>query len=559
MTNTLAWAGRELRWGSVATTTRSSVQPFLASNGIFLVVDPTSGNFVEGLVAGALYDGYSALAGSLAPGKPATAEQVKRIWNDAKHRVETELAEVTMIADEVAQPVSVRAALLVAIQGEKWLVHTVGLSMLHDGVPLTGDFIELAPRSDERFVLMTSGLAEVLPQSRLSMISDQLKRPQRAAAVIGSQIAPSEHGGEAAIVVDLLSDCGVQALEFPETLDPSALIDDAGLEDADEESGVQFHDMSADWAMRVLGIENPDDSSDVAQIAHGKRSATPPPSLDDFEFISYLGSGGFADVYLYEEQTPRRMVAIKVLKNPTGQEYDVDAFRAEIDLMAQLSGHPSIISVFDANIADTGQPYIVMQFCPLPSLAEQLATGSIDVADALRIGVQLAGAVHTAHMLGIVHHDLKPANVLTTEFGRAVLGDFGIASLVGASSVEVAGVSLPWAAPEVLKGERISALADVYSLAATIYTGLYGKAPFASAGSKSRREYIERVLTGTITCEPIANVPEEAMSHLRSALLQALARDPEERTSSAKEFGQALQNVQVFMGHPVTELEVPMV
>jgi putative non-specific serine/threonine protein kinase len=288
--------------------------------------------------------------------------------------------------------------------------------------------------------------------------------------------------------------------------------------------------------------------------------------LDDFHFVSYLGSGGFSDVYLYEEQLPKRLVAIKVLSRTALGEGDSSQFRDEVDLMAQLSGHPSVVEIHDANVAESGQPYVVMQYCPMPSLAERLANGPLAIEDALKMGVQVASAVHTAHVMGIVHHDLKPANVLYSQFGRPLLGDFGIATLVGATNQDVMGASLPWAAPEVLLNQQADARADVYSLAATVYTALSGHAPFATDDALTRREYITHMFATQLAPLGLgkgqpqeADAPDnaDAYERLDEVLMAAMEREVDKRTATAVEFGRQLQEVQAALGHQPTDLEVP--
>ena len=101
---------------------------------------------------------------------------------------------------------------------------------------------------------------------------------------------------------------------------------------------------------------------------------------------------------------------------------------AEANLMAQLSHHPSIVTIYHAAIAADGRPFLVMEYCSRPGLAERYRQERISVAEALRIGIRLAAAVETAHRAGILHRDIKPANVLTTDFGWPALTDFGIAA-----------------------------------------------------------------------------------------------------------------------------------
>ncbi len=575
--NIFSWGPVELRWGSAATSTRgSSGHGMVATAPVFLLTDPEIDHFAQNLMARALVNSFTALADSGL--ELFSEEQVRRVWDDALNHTDRELASVTMLAHDVTLGFpDLSAALLVGISddaGERWLLHTSGNSViLHflDGRirELHGTFVLRDVQPGERFVMLTQSLKKSFSSGRINNVITQLRRAERAAAVLVSQTPPSSNQNQGVIVVDALEAEDMLKLEFPATLDAAALNDyraaESGCETigGEDESAGRADRITANWAMRILGIESSvEDYLGTAHMhggSHGKRSSTPPPEIEDFVFVSYLGSGGFADVYLYEEQTPKRLVAIKVLKK-SADELDAEAsFRAEIDLMAQLSGHPSIVTIHDANISDTGQPYIVMQFCPLPSLAEQLSQGPLDFEDALRIGIQLAGAVHTAHVLGIVHHDLKPANVLTTEFGRVVLGDFGIAALVHASTNDVAGVSLPWAAPEVLRGESAGLKADVYSLAATIYTAIYGRAPFAIGERISRREYIERVQTETIPFRPIPGVSAEVLTQVKALFKAAMQRDAVARMDTAKELGEGLQEIQRALGYSLTELDVPLV
>ena len=548
----------QLRWGSAATSGRgASGTGLIADAPIFLLTDP------EGLVATRtarrLVDGFTALAGTLHD--DVTAEQVERIWKDAIASVERELAEVTMVGAGDFDELEVPAAMLVAIlvDGEPhWLIHSsAGAVILEvdgdDVAEVSGD-MRLAPMvPGVRYVLMTKALARALSSGRVRNVVTQLVRAERAAAVLVSQTPPSTNDNQGVIVVDALAVEQAAKLEFPATIgvapeDADALAADAGGQDEEAE-------LTSDWALKILGIDS--FPTNERGGSHGRRSLASPPEIDDFTFVSYLGSGGFSDVYLYEEHLPKRLVAIKVLSKDAVRDGETSSFRAEVDLMAQLSGHPSVVSIFDANVATTGQPYIVMQFCPLPSLAEQLARGPLDAREGLRLGVQLSGAVQTAHVLGIVHHDLKPANALTTEFGRVVLGDFGIASLVGASTRQVAGMSLPWAAPEVLRSETAGRPADIYSLAATVYTALYGQAPFAIAERTTRAAYKERVLAEQASFFDIPGVPDEAMARLREVLAGGLEKAVAARTATAGDFGKGLQDVQRLMGEAATELEIP--
>src|SRR5690606_30214881 len=151
-----------------------------------------------------------------------------------------------------------------------------------------------------------------------------------------------------------------------------------------------------------------------------------PPDIPGFTYIQLLGSGGFSDVYLYEQALPRRRVAVKVLLAHATGETARQQFVAEANLMAQLSTHPSIVTIYHADTAADGRPFLMMEYCPRPNRSVRYRSERISVAEAIRIGIRLAGAVETAHRIGILHRDIKPANVLTTDYGWPALTDFGI-------------------------------------------------------------------------------------------------------------------------------------
>ena len=212
-----------------------------------------------------------------------------------------------------------------------------------------------------------------------------------------------------------------------------------------------------------------------------------------------LGAGGFADVFLYEQRVPRRDVAVKILR-PGGSQRDHHRFTTEADLMARLSSHPSIVSVYGAGTVEEERSYLIMEYCPPPHLGKLAASQPLSLTRALEIGIQLAGAVETIHRVGYLHRDIKPASILLTPFGRPVLGDFGIAAPIGLSieKDEFGGASPPWASPEQqLDRESLTPASDVYALAATIYTLLAGRSPHVDVSGADRNDQLsmlDRVL-----------------------------------------------------------------
>lgn len=215
------------------------------------------------------------------------------------------------------------------------------------------------------------------------------------------------------------------------------------------------------------------------------------PEIPGFTFVRPLGRGGFSDVHLYRQHRPDRDVAVKIISGAAPTSAHRAAAR-EGDLMAAVSVHPSIVDVYGMGETEDGRPFLVMEYCPGPSLVDRLRDGPLPLAEALSIGVRLAGALETAHHWGVVHRDVKPSNVLTNQFGAPTLTDFGIAGSAGGDADPITAVSVPWSPPELLDAVRsgdaapgsASALAsDVYALAATVWTMLTARPPFVAEAS----------------------------------------------------------------------------
>lgn len=278
-----------------------------------------------------------------------------------------------------------------------------------------------------------------------------------------------------------------------------------------------------------------------------------PPDLPGFEHVRLLGSGGYSDVFLYEQQMPRRQVAIKVLLTEARDEDGRRAFFDEANAMASVSTHPYIVSVFHAEVSAEGHPYLVMEYYPRDNFSVRSRNEQIPVFEALRVGIQVASAVETAHRAGILHRDIKPANILTSEYDRPGLTDFGIATAAtGASEAE--GMSIPWSPPEVVNGSAPGdATADVYSLAATVHTLLSGRSPFEIPGGSNRTfDLIPRIEAGGPQPTGRADVPDSVERILR----HGMSRSAADRPGSAAEFAHLLQACEVELGLAPTQLEI---
>jgi len=303
------------------------------------------------------------------------------------------------------------------------------------------------------------------------------------------------------------------------------------------------------------------------------RAASTPPQLRGFTFVKPLGSGGFSDVYLYDQELPRRRVAVKVLLTEGLTAASREAFVAEANVMAQLSAHPYIVSIYTADVSDDGRPYFIMEYCSGPSLADRYKAQPFSVVETLRTGVRLSSAIATAHQAGILHRDIKPGNVLTNDFGWPALTDFGISSAVedhelplhtvtrpvndsgsttGSQSV---GMSIPWSPPEMFEDSpRPDVRSDVFSLAATLYTLLAGRTPFEVAGGPNGAlDLMGRIERGDITPLTRTDVPASLLAVLR----KGMAIDRTDRFATAVDFARALQRVEIELDYAPTTIDVP--
>lgn len=287
-----------------------------------------------------------------------------------------------------------------------------------------------------------------------------------------------------------------------------------------------------------------------------RRKAASPPVLPGYTYIRPLGSGGFADVYLFEQDMPRRVVAVKVLVDDAVNPEVIRTFNAEADIMARLSAHPSIVNIHQASISADGRPYFVMEFCP-DTMSARYKKEPLAVAEVLDTGVRMAAALETAHRSGLLHRDIKPSNILLTSLGTPVLADFGVAVALDPlePTDEVFAMSVPWSAPEILEQRTTGTVAsEVWGLGATLYTLLAGRSPFESPDrEKNRRDALTaRVVKARYT--PLGR--PDVTPRVEQVLARAMSKDPAARQESMHALGEELRWAQYELGLPPTALEV---
>jgi serine/threonine protein kinase/beta-lactam-binding protein with PASTA domain len=249
---------------------------------------------------------------------------------------------------------------------------------------------------------------------------------------------------------------------------------------------------------------------------------------DRYRLITALGTGASAHVYLADDVSLHRRVAIKVLHPAlAGDAAFLKRFRAEARAVAALS-HPNILQVHDWG-EENGEPYLVLEYLAGGSLRQVYDTGALLTPEqAVLVGLEAAAGLDYAHRRGLVHRDIKPANLLFDADRRLRIADFGLArALAEAAWTEPDGAILGtarYAAPEQVEGWVLDGKADVYALALVLYEGVTGEAPF-----------IGDTTISTLMARMGALLPEhEALGPLQEVLEWAAAPDPGERLDAAQ-------------------------
>jgi hypothetical protein len=280
----------------------------------------------------------------------------------------------------------------------------------------------------------------------------------------------------------------------------------------------------------------------------------PSVQIDGFDQIELIGKGGFSYVFSARQRDFNRRVALKVLTFGLADERERRSFERECRAMGLVSQHPHIVTVFNAAFTASKQPVIVMELYSGGTMGDrQKREGRLPVAVVLDTGIKISGALHTAHDRGLLHRDIKPQNLFISEFGEPALGDFGISTLDDERSISGGGgLTVHYAPPEVLEGAPATAISDLYSFAATLYTLLEGARPFAPSPG-SRQPVAE--LARRIMLEPPPRLRRDDVPRALSELLsRTMSKSPGERPMSAAEFGQELQVIQGGLGLPATAL-----
>jgi serine/threonine protein kinase len=268
----------------------------------------------------------------------------------------------------------------------------------------------------------------------------------------------------------------------------------------------------------------------------------------DYRVEDLIGKGGYAAVFGVHDVALDRSLAAKVLLPEFASSDDTaERFRREARTMAKLS-HPNIMPVYFVG-REREVPFFVMPKVKGSSIAELIAKhGSLEPSRVVRVAQDIAAALDYAHAAGVVHRDVKPANILVDEeTGRSVLTDFGISKAVvpdGVGAATVPGVFLgtpQYSAPEQIAGEHdVGARADIYSFAVVVYEMLAGRVPFdATSASRIAAQQLFAPVP------PLSRYAPRVSRKIDSVMAHALAKQANDRYASASEFARALEHVLV--------------
>lgn len=264
--------------------------------------------------------------------------------------------------------------------------------------------------------------------------------------------------------------------------------------------------------------------------------------IDGLEPLAEIGRGGFGVVHLARDVAHGRSVAVKTLPR-LSDEGARRRFDRERRAMGSLSGHPHIGVIHTSGVNEVGDPYIVMELLGGGSLGDRIAAGPMPVDEVIDIGLALADALAAAHAAGVLHLDMKPDNVLMSDFGRPKIVDFGIAALVDDDTATTTIRATPaYADPEVLDGRPSTPASDVYGLAATMYALLTGQAPYSSRAGTSGESSLG--ILRRVAVEPVPRIERaDVPAPLADLLQRAMAKQAAERPGSMADFAAALAAV----------------
>ena len=277
---------------------------------------------------------------------------------------------------------------------------------------------------------------------------------------------------------------------------------------------------------------------------------TSPGALFDgrYRIISRLGQGGMARVFLAQDESLHRQVAVKVLADRHSDDpHFIERFQREARAAARLN-HPNIVQVYDQS-QTAGMSYIVQEYVEGETLKDLIRRESpIEPRRAITIALQILAALRVAHQQGVIHRDVKPQNILVQPDGKIKVADFGIASAGDTEMTEAGSIvgTAQYLAPEQARGLPVGPPADLYAVGIVLYEMLSGRVPFeGEAAVTVAMRHVQEAPEALTDRNPL--VPDA----LESVVMRALAKDPTQRYQSADQMGIELDRVR--QGLPISD------
>jgi serine/threonine protein kinase/Tfp pilus assembly protein PilF len=269
-------------------------------------------------------------------------------------------------------------------------------------------------------------------------------------------------------------------------------------------------------------------------------------TISHYKILEKLGEGGMGVVYKAQDTKLKRIVALKFLTpRALGSEEEKARFINEAQAAAALD-HPNICTIYEIEEAEK-QVFIAMNYIQGQSLKDKIASGTLKPDEAMDIAIQIAQGLYSAHEKGIVHRDIKSANVMVTEEGQAKIMDFGLAKLAGSTELDRVGTTMgtmAYMSPEQVRGEQVSQQTDIWSLGVVLYEMLTAQLPF-------KGEYEQAVVYSILNedPDPIFDLNKEVSESLHAIVSKALQKDISQRYQT---IGGLLKDLQeVKKGIPV--------
>ncbi|MEU5563696.1 serine/threonine-protein kinase [Micromonospora musae] len=255
----------------------------------------------------------------------------------------------------------------------------------------------------------------------------------------------------------------------------------------------------------------------------------PVPIVPGLTDLRVFARGGYATVYRATQISVGREVAVKVENRTLDSERDQARFLREARAAGRMSSHPHVVDLFDVGVTVDQHPYLIMELCD-GSYAERMRNSPLGAAEARDLGIKIADALAHSHGAGVLHRDVKPANILYSHFNPAVLADFGLAVLaeVRDPTVTLEVLTPAYAPPEMFNHSPPSPAVDVYALCATLYAVMHGRPPRWQAERNPSLVTVLEMFNQPIPGLP--GVPEALIDVLRAGM----ANDPADRPSAAE-------------------------